>query len=129
MTAVRTLVWFRGKDLRIADHVPLTSAAKAGDVIPLFVLDPFFFSPERAKRIAPRVQYLLASLAELSDALARLGSRLIVVPGKSVEVVPRLAEQWRVDRVVAQRWSEPKTWPQSCSTAARRSNRLAIISR
>jgi hypothetical protein len=36
----RTLVWFRGKDLRVADHGPLASALDAGEVIPLFVLDP-----------------------------------------------------------------------------------------
>jgi deoxyribodipyrimidine photo-lyase len=32
---------------------------------------------------------------------------LIVVAGRSVEVVPRLAREWNADRVVAQRWVEP----------------------
>ena len=104
---MRTLVWFRGKDLRVADHGPLTEAASAGEVIPLFVLDPFFFAPDRARAIPHRMQFLLASLRELEQALARLGSRLLVVPGRSVEVVPRLAETWRVDRVLAHRWVEP----------------------
>jgi deoxyribodipyrimidine photo-lyase len=45
---MRTLVWFRGKDLRVADHVPLRAAAKGGEVVPLFVLDPFFFAKERS---------------------------------------------------------------------------------
>ena len=43
---MRTLVWFRGKDLRLSDHAPLAAAASAGEVVPLFVLDPFFFEPE-----------------------------------------------------------------------------------
>jgi ParB family chromosome partitioning protein len=35
------------------------------------------------------------------------GSRLVVVEGKSVDVVPRIARELTVDRVVAHRWSEP----------------------
>ncbi len=104
---MRTLVWFRGKDPRVADHEPLASAAKHGEVVPLFVLDPFFFAPERAREAPHRIQFLLASLAELSASIARLGSRLVVVEGKSVDVVPRLAELLRVDRVAAYRWTEP----------------------
>jgi deoxyribodipyrimidine photo-lyase len=104
---MRTLVWFRGKDLRIGDHAPLHEAAAKGEVIPLFVLDPYFFEPARARELPHRIQFLLESLAALSANLSSRGSRLMVVPGRSVEVVPRLASEWRVDRVVAQRWTEP----------------------
>ncbi|MDH4335767.1 MAG: DNA photolyase family protein [Candidatus Krumholzibacteria bacterium] len=104
---MRTLVWFRGKDLRVHDHAPLAEAVRAGDVIPLFVLDPFFFQPERAAELPNRMQFLLESLDELSRTLRALGSRLVVVHGRSVETVPRLATAWRVDRVVAHRWVEP----------------------
>ena len=104
---MRSIVWFRGKDLRLADHAPLTEALAAGEVMPLFVLDPFFFEPLRAGALPHRMQFLLASLKELEGNLARLGSRLLVVPGRSVEVVPRLAALWKVDQVLAQRWVEP----------------------
>ncbi len=104
---MRTLVWFRGKDLRVHDHPPLIDAIAAGEVIPLFVLDPWFFAPQRAQQLPHRIQFLLESLAELSATIATLGSRLIVVEGRSVDVVPRLAVEWRVDRVVAHRWVEP----------------------
>ena len=104
---MRTIVWFRGKDLRISDHAPLRDAAAAGEVIPLFVLDPYFFAPTRAPELAHRMQFLLESLGALDAALAQCGSRLLVVAGKSVEVVPRLVREWRADRVVAQRWVEP----------------------
>jgi len=103
----RTLVWFRGKDLRVTDHAPLADAVAAGDVIPLFVLDPYFFAPARARRTPHRVQFLLESLAALAASIRRRGSRLLVVPGKSVTVVPRLARAWRVDRVVAYSWVAP----------------------
>ena len=104
---MRSIVWFRGKDLRVADHGPLVEAARAGGVIPLFILDPYFFAPERARDLPHRMQFLLESLRELEANLARLGSRLLVVPGRSVEVMPRLAAQWQVGRVLAQRWVEP----------------------
>lgn len=104
---MRSVVWFRGKDLRVVDHGPLVVAAASGEVIPLFVLDPFFFVPERARELPHRMQFLLESLRALAADLAHLGSRLLVVPGRSVEVVPRLAAQWRADQVLAHRWVEP----------------------
>ncbi len=105
--AHRTLVWFRGKDLRLHDHRPLALALSGGDVIPVFVLDPFFFSPARAQALPHRMQFLLESIAGLRDELAARGSELLLVPGKSVEVIPDLAARLEVDRVVAQRWVEP----------------------
>ncbi len=104
---MRTLVWFRGKDLRVADHAPLTAALEAGEVIPLFVLDPYFFSRERAPALPHRMQYLLEALEALQKNVEHLGSRLVVVAGKSTELVPALARRWKVDRVVAHRWVEP----------------------
>jgi deoxyribodipyrimidine photo-lyase len=104
---MRTLLWFRGKDLRLGDHAPLSDAIAGGEVIPLFVLDPYFFAPERAQRIPHRMQFLLESIRSLESEIARLGSRLSLVSGKSSEVVPALAARLKVDRVVGQRWSEP----------------------
>ena len=103
----RTLVWFRGKDLRISDHAPLCSAIAAGDVLPLFVLDPYFFAAERARQLPHRMQFLLESLEALRKNLASLGSELLLTEGKSVDVVPRVARELLATRVVAQRWTEP----------------------
>lgn len=99
---MRTIVWFRGKDLRIADHAPLTDAARTGEVIPLFVLDPYFFAKDRAKTLPNRIQFLLSSLRSLEKNVAAKGSRLIVVEGRATEVVPRLAAQWHGE--YARRW-------------------------
>lgn len=105
---MRTIVWFRGKDLRIADHAPLHAAIDGGgEVIPLFVIDPYFFSPKRTAELPHRMQFLLDGLRSLAANLEARGSRLICVAGKSVEVVPALVERWGADRVVAQRWVEP----------------------
>jgi deoxyribodipyrimidine photo-lyase len=103
----RTLVWFRGKDLRVTDHGPLTSAIAAGDVLPLFVLDPYFFAPARARELPHRMQFLLESLDSLRKNLEKLGSELLIAKGKSVQIVPQLARELAATRVVAQRWTEP----------------------
>lgn len=104
---MRTLVWFRGKDVRLADHAPLSSALAGGEVIPLFVVDPYFFAPERARAVPHRIQFLRQSVAELERGVRERGSRLLLVAGKSVDVVPELARRWKVDRVVAQSWVAP----------------------
>jgi len=103
----RTLVWFRGKDLRVSDHAPLRDAVSRGEVVPLFVLDPYFFAPLRAQELPHRMQFLLESLEALAANIAKLGSRLVVVSGKSTEQIPELVERWKIDRVVAHRWCEP----------------------
>jgi deoxyribodipyrimidine photo-lyase len=87
--------------------VPLAEAARAGEVLPLFVLDPYFLAPERARETPYRVQFLLESLQSLAANLERSGSRLLLVAGKSVDVVPKLVRKWNVDRVVAQGWCAP----------------------
>lgn len=104
---MRTLVWFRGKDLRLADHAPLLDALRAGEVVPLFVVDPYFFAPERARELPSRMQFLIESLAALDAAIGERGSRLLYAHGKSVDVVPEVATKLAATRVVAHRWSEP----------------------
>ena len=104
---MRTIVWFRGKDMRISDHAPLRNAASVGEVLPLFVLDPYFFAKKRAQGIAHRIQFLLECLVALDANLRSRGSRLVVVEGRSVELVPRLVKSWQADRVVAYSWVAP----------------------
>lgn len=100
-----TVVWFRGKDLRVNDH---PAVAEAGpNAIHLFVVDPFFFDPERVQQMPHRIQFLLDSLQALSTAIARRGGRLYCIAGRSDEVVPRFATEVGAKRVVAMRWTEP----------------------
>ncbi len=99
---MRTLAWFRDKDLRLADHPALASAASGGEVIPLFVLDPSSFAPEPARRAPHHTQFLLESLEELASSINAAGSRLVLAAGESASVLQTLAARWKVDRVVAQ---------------------------
>lgn len=103
----RTLVWFRGKDLRLADHEPLRAALDEGEAVLAFVLDPYFFEPLRARELPHRIQFLLESLAELAASIRERGGELLLVRGHSVRVVPALARALGATRVVAHRWVEP----------------------
>ena len=72
--------WFR-RDLRLDDHAALTDAAAAGEtVLPVYVLDPALLRSARAG--APRLAFLLASLAALDSDLRALGARLVVRHGR-----------------------------------------------
>jgi deoxyribodipyrimidine photolyase len=70
---LRTLVWYRGKDLRVADHAPLRAACR-GELIPVFVLDDYFFAPRAAQRTPFRIQFLLESMASLAANLEHLAA-------------------------------------------------------
>lgn len=105
---MRTLAWFRDKDLRLADHGALASALSSGDVIPLFVLDPRSFAPERAQQYSHHTQFLLESLEQLAHGIRAAGSQLLLAAGNSSEVVPGLAARWKVDRVLAHASVDPE---------------------
>src|SRR5688572_29305726 len=53
------------------------------------------------------MQFLLDSLAALKANLEARGSRLLLVRGTSLDVIPELAARFRCDRVAALRWTEP----------------------
>lgn len=103
---VRTLLWFRGKDLRLGDHPALTEA-RQDEMVPVFVLDDYFFEPARARELPHRMQFLLESLAALQEAIEERGSHLVIVKGSSLEVIPDLVARFHCDRVAAMRWTEP----------------------
>lgn len=86
-------MWFRGKDLRLADNAALSDAAEAGEVLPVYVSRADESRPHYTRR--------------LREALAELRDRITVEPGDPLEVVPKLFRRWRADRVVALRRVEP----------------------
>ena len=102
---MKTLIWIRGKDLRLHDHEALSSAAP-GDIA-VFVVDPFFFDPAKARELPHRMQFMLDSLHALTEAFRVEGGTLWAVHGRSTDVIPELAKSCGVDRVIASRWTEP----------------------
>jgi deoxyribodipyrimidine photo-lyase len=104
---MRTLLWFRGKDLRLADHPALSSALGSNELLPLFVIDPCWFASARAQQAPHHTQFLLESVSELGRQVEARGSRLLLASGESASVLSELVRRWKVERIVAQAW----TWP------------------
>ncbi|OBI93839.1 deoxyribodipyrimidine photolyase [Mycobacterium alsense] len=79
------LLWFR-RDLRLNDHPALGAAARDGDVLACFVLDPRLEASSGRRRL----QFLGDSLRRLNDDL---DGRLLVTRGRPEERIPRIAAQ------------------------------------
>ncbi|NOT35207.1 MAG: deoxyribodipyrimidine photo-lyase, partial [Candidatus Eisenbacteria bacterium] len=95
---MRVLFWFR-KDLRLDDNTGLHEAARdaSGDVVPFFASEPALLG--RPDIAATRVRFVLDSLADLSAAIDRTGSRLALDHGDATETVLRAAQTAHADAV------------------------------
>lgn len=100
----KSLLWFRN-DLRIRDNKTLLQAsAQAKSLLPVFVWD-FEYKPDSLPGLSRmgnfRMQFLLESLADLRTQLQQLGSDLLVVRGRSEEVIPSLVRAFGISDVYA----------------------------
>jgi len=86
------LFWHRD-DLRVSDNRGLAAAA---DAVPCYVLDPSLFEYAGAARM----RFMLDALESLRADYRALGSDLLVVEGDPVDVIPELADEYGVERVV-----------------------------
>jgi deoxyribodipyrimidine photo-lyase len=84
---MRTLLLFT-RDLRVHDHPALHDAARSGEVVPLFALEPSLLSasPNRSR-------FLFEALADLDGSLRRRGSRLHLRRGAAAGVAVRAARE------------------------------------
>lgn len=100
------LCWIR-RDLRLHDHSALSAAtANHERVAVVFVFDALILDALE-DRDDKRVTFIYESLAEIDEELRARGSRLIVLHGDPVELIPRLAQELRVDAVYANHDDEP----------------------
>ena len=102
----KTIVWFR-QDLRLYDNPALLSAAQAGDILPVYILDDIN-AGEWAMGAASRV-WLHQSLKKLNQSL---DGKLLLLCGDAETLIPRLVadsgatavhwnrcyEPWRISR-------------------------------
>lgn len=96
------VVWFK-RDLRVADHAPLSLAAARGPLLCLYVIEP---SVLRGNDFAGRhYRWIRSSLLELRESLQRLGGTLVVRVGEVVEVLEWLHGL----RPIAHLWSHQET--------------------
>ena len=91
----RVLFWHR-RDLRLADNLGLAAAAEISPAVTgVYVLDPQVINPpEHLLPMEPaRLWFLIESLVELQQRWREAGSRLLILEGDPVVVLPQLAEQ------------------------------------
>ncbi|MDR6393391.1 deoxyribodipyrimidine photo-lyase [Paraburkholderia phenoliruptrix] len=110
------LVWFR-RDLRTTDNAALYYALKHCErVWCVFVFDTTILQPlvDRWQTRHPgtqaqdrRVEFIFGSLRELDEALRAQGGGLVVLYGDPADLVPKLADQLRVDAVWTNHDYEP----------------------
>ena len=90
------IMWFR-RDLRISDHPALNEAIahakkSAGEVVPVFILDPTLISKAGSKRLA----YLGNSLRELDRSL---NGALHIIAGDQITVLKDLMKRYNASSV------------------------------
>ena len=109
MTSSRVLFWHR-RDLRLADNLGLAAATEISPAVTgVYVLDPQLINPpdHLPPMAAARLWFLIESLVELQQRWREAGSRLLVVKGDPVAVLPQLAQQIGAEAVVWNRDVEP----------------------
>ncbi len=82
------IMWHR-RDLRTIDNLALSEAQKDGTVFPVFVVDPYFF--EQYPVCSSRKVFLIQSLQDLAEQYKKLGSRLILRIGNSIDVLSKMS--------------------------------------
>jgi deoxyribodipyrimidine photo-lyase len=101
---MRTVHWFRN-DLRLRDNTGLAAAARAAELIPLFVIDDHLLTGAHAS--PTRRRFLLDCVARLAADLAERGCPLIVRGGDPAVQVSRLITETRADLLTFNRDYSP----------------------
>jgi deoxyribodipyrimidine photo-lyase len=101
----RWLFWHR-RDLRLADNLGLAAAAAVTPALTgVFVLDPTILG---AADLSPaRLWFLCESLRELAQRWRQAGSRLVVLQGEPIALLPQLAAATGAEVVAWNRDVEP----------------------
>lgn len=100
------IVWFK-TDLRLEDNEVLIKAiAQSEQLIPVYCFDNAHFETTTygfKKTGSYRAQFLLESLKDLDANLRALGSGLVVVKGNPAIEIPKIAKQYKAQKVFAKR--------------------------
>jgi hypothetical protein len=120
----RSLMWFR-KGLRLHDNPALLQACEgARNVYPVFVLDPWFLAPDPSapspgSRLVGvnRIRFLLESLQDLDTSLRNCGSRLLLIHGSPISVIPHLLT--KVHTILSSIAANCETYANTCTPHAK----------
>ncbi len=86
------LVWFK-RDLRVADHRPLTEAIGSDQpVLPLYLVEPSIVGAEDFDRL--HAAFIARSLRELDARLRELGAPLVILRSEAAEAFEAIRRAW-----------------------------------
>lgn len=118
------VVWFK-RDLRLADHAALSRAAQAGPVLPLFIVEPEYWTlPDTSYR---HWAFWRGCVADLAENIRMQGGTLAVRSGSAVAVLEALRRHYGDFTL----WSHEETgngWTFARDKAVRRWTRQRGIS-
>jgi deoxyribodipyrimidine photo-lyase len=101
-----SIVWFK-TDLRLSDNETLLKAiSQSEQVLPVYCFDDSHFETTSfgfKKTGSFRAQFLLESLKDLDTNLRSLGSGLLIVKGKPEIEIPKIVQEYKVQKVFAKR--------------------------
>ena len=91
-----SIVWYK-RDLRVQDHQPLFTAAKQGNVIPLYIVEPEYWAlPDTSGR---QWLFIRECLQSLQEDLANLGVPLVIRSGQAAEVLQDLIKETQASQL------------------------------
>lgn len=96
--------WFR-RDLRLTDNTALSHAAKAGVVVPAYVLSSW--KQSHGWTGAKRQAFLCGNLESLVKNLETIGSKLIIRAGDAIAELEKLARETNAEAIYFNRDPDP----------------------
>ena len=101
----KSIFWHR-RDLRIEDNAGLYKALKSThNVQAIFIFDKNIL--DKLPQNDQRVLFIHTYVSKLKKAYQELGSDLLVFYGKPLEIIPKIAVEWKVEAVFTNRDYEP----------------------
>ncbi|MDQ0163498.1 FAD-binding domain-containing protein [Aeribacillus alveayuensis] len=85
------------KDLRLHDHQPLVEALQYGEVLPLYIVEPTFWSKHDLS--IRHFQFVLESLEDLKAQIEKRGGKLFIFIGKIEEALEQLSKTYGAFRL------------------------------
>ncbi len=92
-----TSIWWIRRDLRLTDNPSLRAALGAGDVVPVFILDPAFSTQSPRRR-----SFLHEGLAALDNDLRTRNSYLVTRHGNPLKVLRQLIQETSATSIFAE---------------------------
>jgi deoxyribodipyrimidine photo-lyase len=100
------IIWLR-RDLRIEDNAALAHALKSNKpVLPVFIFDSEILKKLNKKKDR-RVEFIYQSLQNIKSELNKLGSDLLVLKGKPIEVWQKLTNEYPIENLYKNTDYEP----------------------